>query len=60
MLKKQIYDALELTEDSGKIAVVFNILIIILIIASVVSVIIPTFPQIHNEPNAKWLKFELN
>lgn len=39
-MKKQIYDALELNENSGRLAVVLNILIIVLIIASVASVII--------------------
>lgn len=48
MLKKQIYDALELTEDSGKFAIIFNILIIILIIASVVSVIIGSITEFEN------------
>ncbi|WFN35225.1 ion transporter [Methanogenium sp. S4BF] len=45
MLKKKVYDALELTEDSGKPAVFFNILIIILIVASVLSIIIESITE---------------
>lgn len=54
MFKKQVYDALEITEDSGKLTVFLNIAIIILIIASVFSFIIGSITQFEN---LEWIIF---
>jgi voltage-gated potassium channel len=48
MLKKQVYDALELTENSGKLSVFVNIVIISLIVASVFSFIIGSIIEFEN------------